>query len=110
MTTSMPRPHLDRFPERSVAAIAAIARAESRGVVFHCAGGRDRAGQIAILVLAVVGFAPEDTAADYALSAERLPARASRTASDLPGRAPGVELPAGYDFWRVSAIRRVITR
>jgi protein-tyrosine phosphatase len=69
------RPHLDRFPERSVAAIAAIARAEPGGVVFHCAGGRDRAGQIAMLVLAVVGVAPEDIAADYALSAERLRAR-----------------------------------
>jgi protein-tyrosine phosphatase len=69
------RPHLDRFPERSVAVIAAIARAEPGGVVFHCVGGRDRAGQIAMLVLAVVGVAPEDIAADYALSAERLRAR-----------------------------------
>jgi protein-tyrosine phosphatase len=69
------RPHLDRFPERSVAVIAAIARAEPGGVVFHCVGGRDRAGQIAMLVLAVLGVAPEDIAADYALSGERLRAR-----------------------------------
>jgi protein-tyrosine phosphatase len=69
------RPHLDRFPERSVAVVAAIARADPGGVVFHCVGGRDRAGQIAMLVLAAVGVAPEDIAADYALSAERLRAR-----------------------------------
>jgi protein-tyrosine phosphatase len=69
------RPHLDRFPERSVAVMAAVARAEPGGVVFHCVGGRDRAGQIGMLVLAVVGVAPEDIAADYALSAERLRAR-----------------------------------
>jgi protein-tyrosine phosphatase len=69
------RPHLDRFPERSVAVVAAIARADPGGVVFHCVGGRDRAGQIAMLVLAAVGVAPEVIAADYALSAERLRAR-----------------------------------
>ncbi len=69
------RPHLERFPERSAAVIAAIARAEPGGVAFHCGGGRDRAGQVSVLLLALVGVAPEDIAADYALSAERLPAR-----------------------------------
>jgi protein-tyrosine phosphatase len=54
--------------------VEAVARAEPGGVVFHCAGGRDRAGQIAML-LAPVDVAPEDIAADYALSAERLRAR-----------------------------------
>ena len=69
------RPHLERFPERSAAVVAALARAEPGGVVFHCAGGRDRAGQVALLVLALAGVAPEAIAADYALSAERLTAR-----------------------------------
>ena len=63
--------------------IAAVARAEPGGVVFHCAGGRDRAGQIAMLVLAVVGVAPEDIADDYELSADRLRARhAARSEED----------------------------
>jgi protein tyrosine/serine phosphatase len=69
------RPHLERFPERSAAVISAIARAEPGGVVFHCSGGRDRAGQITMLLLALVGIASEDIAADYVLSAERLTAR-----------------------------------
>lgn len=69
------RPHLERFPERSAAIITAIANAEPGGVVFHCGGGRDRAGQIAMLVLALAGVPAEDIAADYALSAERLRAR-----------------------------------
>jgi protein-tyrosine phosphatase len=69
------RPHLERFPERSAAVVAAIARAEPGGVAFHCGGGRDRAGQIAMLVLALAGVAAEDIAADYVLSAERLRAR-----------------------------------
>ena len=79
------RPHLDRFPERSVAAIEAIASAEPGGVVFHCAGGRDRAGQIGMLVLALAGVAPEDIAADYALSAERLRARSAAQGEEDEG-------------------------
>lgn len=69
------RPHLDRFPERSAAVLVAIARAAPGAVVFHCGGGRDRAGQITMLVLAACGVTDEAIAADYALSAERLSAR-----------------------------------
>lgn len=54
--------------------LAAIARARPGGVAFHCAGGRDRSGQIAILVLALAGVGAEEIAADYLLSHERLPA------------------------------------
>jgi protein-tyrosine phosphatase len=66
------RPHLERFPDRSAQVIRAIATAPPGGVVFHCQGGRDRAGQIAMLVLALSGAEPEAIAADYALSDERL--------------------------------------
>jgi hypothetical protein len=65
-------PHLERFPERSAAVISAIARADPGGVVYHCGGGRDRTGQITMLVLALVGVSAEDIAADYALSIERV--------------------------------------
>ena len=68
-------PHLERFPERSAAVLSAIARAEPGGVVFHCGGGRDRAGQVTMLLLGLVGVAAEDIASDYALSAEWLTAR-----------------------------------
>lgn len=66
------RPHLERFPERSAEVLRAIALAQPGGVVFHCQGGRDRAGQIAMLVLSLAGVRPEEIAADYALSDERL--------------------------------------
>jgi protein-tyrosine phosphatase len=69
------RPHLERFPERSAAVISAIARARPGGVAVHCAGGRDRTGQITMLLLSLVGAAPEDIAADYELSAKRLASR-----------------------------------
>ncbi|HWH92425.1 MAG TPA: tyrosine-protein phosphatase, partial [Baekduia sp.] len=69
------RPHLERFPERTAAVLAAIANATPGGVAFHCGGGRDRAGQITMVLLALLGVAPRDIAADYMLSYERLPAR-----------------------------------
>jgi len=68
-------PHLERFPERSAAVIKAIAQAPPGGVVYHCGGGRDRAGQITMLVLLLAGVEPEAIADDYALSAERLRAK-----------------------------------
>ncbi|HYI98930.1 MAG TPA: tyrosine-protein phosphatase [Thermoleophilaceae bacterium] len=82
-------PHLQRFPERSVAVLAAIARAEPGGVVVHCASGRDRAGQVTMLLLALVGVATEEIAADYGLSAERLTARYA--ARGEPDQGPLVE-------------------
>ncbi len=66
------RPHLERFPERSAAVVGAIARAQPGGVAFHCVGGRDRAGQVAMLVLALVGVEPQEIARDHAMSTERL--------------------------------------
>jgi hypothetical protein len=68
-------PHLERFPERNAEAIAAVANARPGGVAFQCVGGRDRSGQVAMLILSSVGVGAEEIAADYALSAERLPAR-----------------------------------
>lgn len=62
------RDALERWPERHVAAIAAIARAKPGGVVFHCRRGHDRTGIIALLLLALAGVAPDDIAADYELS------------------------------------------
>lgn len=61
-------PHLERFPEANAAVVASIANAAPGSVVFHCGAGRDRAGQIAMLVLAVLGASAEEIAADYALS------------------------------------------
>ncbi|MBA3262754.1 MAG: tyrosine-protein phosphatase [Thermoleophilaceae bacterium] len=69
------RPHLDRFPERSARVVAAIAGAEPGGVLVHCVGGRDRTGQIAMLLLALLGMPPQAIARDYALSRERLTVR-----------------------------------
>jgi protein-tyrosine phosphatase len=76
------RPHLERMPERSAAVLASIAGAPPGGVVFHCGVGRDRAGLITMLLLALVDVTPEDIVADYVLSAERLTARAAVLGED----------------------------
>lgn len=65
-------PFLERFPERTARVVAAIAHAPPGGVLFHCVRGRDRAGLVAMLLLALVGVAPKDIAADYELSAAPL--------------------------------------
>jgi hypothetical protein len=53
------RPFLDRFPERAAGVVRAIARARPGGVLFHCAGGRDRTGLITALVLTLAGVLVE---------------------------------------------------
>ncbi|NEC16640.1 tyrosine-protein phosphatase [Streptomyces sp. SID8014] len=65
------RPFLDRFPER-VAATAEVLAAAPGGVAFHCAAGRDRTGLVSLLLLSLAGATPEEIAADYALSEERM--------------------------------------
>jgi protein tyrosine/serine phosphatase len=76
------RPFLERFPRRIVAALAAIAEAPPGGVLVHCAAGRDRTGMVTLVLLALLGVAPEAIVADYLLSAEGL-----RRRSEHQGRA-----------------------
>jgi protein-tyrosine phosphatase len=66
------RPHLDRFPGRNAAVVAAVAQAAPGAVVVHCGGGRDRTGQVTMLLLALAGVPADVIAADYALSEGRL--------------------------------------
>jgi hypothetical protein len=51
--------------------VKAIAHAAPGGVAFHCVGGRDRTGELAMVSLALAGVAPATIAADYEVSAER---------------------------------------
>lgn len=82
-------PHIERFPRRNAEVVSAIARAEPGGVAFHCVGGRDRSGQVAMLLLALVGADPHDIAADYVLSTERL--RSVYRAKGEEDQAPALE-------------------
>jgi protein-tyrosine phosphatase len=64
-------PFLERFPDRIDEVLDAIEQAPRGGVLFHCVGGRDRTGLVAIVLLAVAGVASELIADDYVLGAER---------------------------------------
>jgi hypothetical protein len=64
-------PFLERFPERLDQVLDAIEQAEPGAVLFHCVGGRDRTGLVAIASLKAAGVAPELIADDYVLAAER---------------------------------------
>ena len=66
-------PHLERFPERTARVVDAVAHARPGGVLVHCGIGRDRTGMIAMVLLALAGVEHDAIAADYALSAPRLP-------------------------------------
>jgi len=94
------RPFLDHFPARTAAVVTAIARAEPGGVVVHCGIGRDRTSLIAILLLALAGVGPEEIAADYALSEDRVTFGRVGTFYADRGIAPATviaELLAGLD-------------
>ena len=62
---------LDRYRTEFGRAIGAIADAEG-AVLFHCAGGKDRTGLIAALLLRLAGAEIDDVASDYALSGPNL--------------------------------------
>jgi protein-tyrosine phosphatase len=60
---------LDAYPSAFARAVDTIGR-EQEAVVVHCAGGRDRTGLAAALLLRLVGVDLETIAADHALSDE----------------------------------------
>ncbi len=63
---------LQRWPERHVAVIRAIAQAQPGGVLFHCKRGHDRTGIIALLLLALAGVSHDDIVSDYELSIDSI--------------------------------------
>jgi protein-tyrosine phosphatase len=60
--------HLDAYRERFGTAVAAVASAPEGCVVVHCAGGVDRTGLVAALLLRLAGVPIDDVADDFALS------------------------------------------
>ncbi|GAA5197151.1 tyrosine-protein phosphatase [Arthrobacter gyeryongensis] len=58
-------PHLAAMPERAGAALSSIVNAPSGGVLFHCMGGRDRTGIIAMLLLSAIDVRDEAIVDDY---------------------------------------------
>ncbi|PCN48919.1 tyrosine protein phosphatase [Curtobacterium sp. 'Ferrero'] len=67
-------PHLEQLPERTGQALRAIADAPAGAVLFHCAGGRDRTGIVALALLAVADVEPEAIVADHLRTVDAAPA------------------------------------
>jgi protein-tyrosine phosphatase len=63
---------LERFRDRFGQAFAAVADAPEGAVVVHCAGGKDRTGLVAAILLRLAGVPREEVAADYAKSEANL--------------------------------------
>jgi protein-tyrosine phosphatase len=66
-------PFLRRMPERVGEILRLIARAEPGGVLFHCAGGRDRTGIVALALLTIAGVSPEAVVDDYLETMRNVP-------------------------------------
>lgn len=66
--------HLRTLPERTGAALRAIARAEPGGVLFHCAAGRDRTGIVALVLSAIAQVEPDAIVADHLETVRNAPA------------------------------------
>ena len=106
-------PFLERFPDRMERVLDAIEQAQPGGVLFHCVGGRDRTGLVAIVLLVLAGVPPELIAEDYLRGAERAPthnpeleeflAEQGTSARDLV-----VELATGLELDRPALRARLI--
>jgi protein tyrosine/serine phosphatase len=66
---------LERHADNFARALAAIADADGGAVVFHCAGGKDRTGLIAALLLRLAGASIEEIAHDYSLTQQQVAGR-----------------------------------
>ena len=69
--------YLATRPDSVLAALDAIASSEG-AVVVHCAAGKDRTGTVVGLALSAVGVPDDLVIADFAASAERVPAIMAR--------------------------------
>jgi protein-tyrosine phosphatase len=106
-------PFLERFPERIEQVLDAIEQAPPGGVLFHCVGGRDRTGMVAIAALAAAGVTPDAIADDYARGAERAhthdPAYEEFLAErGTSARALVLELAANLDLDRPALRTRLV--
>ncbi|UOQ84751.1 tyrosine-protein phosphatase [Gracilibacillus salinarum] len=63
-----------------------IAHAEEGGIIFHCAGGKDRTGILAMMLLSLAGVEKKDIISNYEVSYTNL--KTMHTEEDLPEGIP----------------------
>ena len=99
---------IDRFAPAIGRVVAAVARAEEGGVLIHCAGGRDRTGVVAALLLSLVGVPAEVVADDYARSSELLRPRDAEFLANGPGTRREREAALARGETRAEVMREVL--
>ena len=83
---------LERFGDRFATVVELVANPAGHPVAFFCAGGKDRTGLVAALVLGALGVADEAIAADYALTAGNLPVLLERNRVRAESRGVSAEV------------------
>lgn len=83
---------LERFGDRFAAVVELLAEADGHPAVFFCAGGKDRTGLVAALVLGALGVPDEEIGTDYALTAENLPVLLERNRARAAARGVDPEV------------------
>jgi len=83
---------LERFGDRFARVVELVADPGGHPVAFFCAGGKDRTGLVAALVLGALGVADETIAADYALTAGILPVLLERNRVRAEARGVSAEV------------------
>lgn len=66
--------------------VNALAQPDALPAVFHCAGGKDRTGVLAALILSALGVSDDDVVKDYALTTDSWPGRERFLAEHQPRR------------------------
>ena len=74
---------LDRRPSQVHDTLSILASPDALPALVHCAGGKDRTGLIAALVLGIAGVPAETIAKDYGLTARFLHVRHLEASPDL---------------------------
>jgi protein tyrosine/serine phosphatase len=103
---------LDRYADRFVRVLRALADEGAHPIVFHCAAGKDRTGLVAALLLSVLGVDDETIAFDYAVTAEHIDDLLERHRAQAAAGSEPVEVTDAYHaaefdvMWRTLAALR----
>lgn len=87
---------LAEHPQSVIDAVRSIAGADPGCVVFHCAGGKDRTGLLALVLLTLAGATRDEIIADYLLTFDRMKQRYDELGARDQLTATS-ELLAGHD-------------
>jgi protein tyrosine/serine phosphatase len=99
---------LDRYADRFVRVMRALADEHAHPIVFHCAAGKDRTGIVAALLLSVLGVDDELIAADYAVTAEHIDDLLERHRAQARAGAAPVEVSDAFHSAEIDVMRRTL--